>query len=170
MRIIRIVVCDCGGSGGDRGSESSTRLRIRLICNTIAIPFEESAKFWWLLAATAADKTAPSPPPRELTGLPLPELPRCTDLMTVLTLERAPLGTRHVVAAVCAPANTPEWTRWLEEIGFIPGEKVMLMAKGAFGADPLVVRVGQSTFALRRAEAACVHVRVEAEHRTHALG
>ena len=38
------------------------------------------------------------------------------------------------------------------------GERVMLMARGAFGGDPLVVRVGLSTFALRRAEAACIHV------------
>lgn len=75
-----------------------------------------------------------------------------------LTLAQAPLRQRHVVVAVQAPASAPEWARWLEEIGFIPGEPVMLMARGAFGGDPLVVRVGQSTFALRRAEAACVQV------------
>jgi ferrous iron transport protein A len=34
----------------------------------------------------------------------------------------------------------------------------MVMARGLPGADPLVVRVGNSTFALRRAEAACVHL------------
>ena len=32
------------------------------------------------------------------------------------------------------------------------------MARGLPGGDPLVVRIGQSTFALRRAEAACVQV------------
>ena len=53
----------------------------------------------------------------------------------------------------------PEWGRWLEEIGFIPGERVTLMARGMPGGDPLMVRVGDSTFALRRAEAACVQVR-----------
>ena len=31
------------------------------------------------------------------------------------------------------------------------------------GADPLVVRIGMSTFALRSAEAALVHVRPEAD-------
>lgn len=46
----------------------------------------------------------------------------------------------------------------LAEIGFLPGERVMVMARGRPGDDPLVVRVGLSTFALRRAEAACVHV------------
>jgi ferrous iron transport protein A len=34
----------------------------------------------------------------------------------------------------------------------------MLMARALPGGDPLVVRIGQSTFALRRAEAACVRV------------
>ena len=32
------------------------------------------------------------------------------------------------------------------------------MAKAIPGGDPMVVRVGQSTFAMRRAEAACVSV------------
>ncbi|MBE0547519.1 MAG: ferrous iron transport protein A [Rubrivivax sp.] len=80
--------------------------------------------------------------------------------MTVLTLDCTMLGERHVVAAVAAPAGAPEWARWLEEIGFIPGEQVVLMARAALGGDPLVVRVGQSTFALRRAEAACVQLMV----------
>ena len=46
----------------------------------------------------------------------------------------------------------------LADIGFIPGETVMVMARGWPGGDPLVVRVGVSTFALRRAEARCVTV------------
>jgi ferrous iron transport protein A len=48
----------------------------------------------------------------------------------------------------------------LEDIGFIRGEPVTLMARGAFGGDPLVIRIGMSTFALRKAEAACVLVDV----------
>lgn len=55
-------------------------------------------------------------------------------------------------------AEAPEWADWLAEIGFLPGEAVQLVALGPFGGDPLVVRVGDSTFALRRAEAACVGV------------
>lgn len=78
--------------------------------------------------------------------------------MPVLTLDRSVLGERHVVAAVTVPPGAPEWARWLEEIGFIPGEQVVLMARAALGGDPLVVRVGQSTFALRRLEAACVQL------------
>ncbi len=33
-----------------------------------------------------------------------------------------------------------------------------MIARGAPGGDPLVVRIGDSTFALRKAEAACVRV------------
>lgn len=72
------------------------------------------------------------------------------------TLDAWPTGQAAVVAAVGARADAPEWAQWLEEIGFIPGERVTVMARGLPGGDPLVVRVGNSTFALRRAEAACV--------------
>lgn len=75
-----------------------------------------------------------------------------------VTLEHAVIGQKLTVLDVQAPGSAPEWMRWLEEIGFITGEQVMLMARGLPGGDPLVVRVGQSTFALRRAEAACVQV------------
>lgn len=74
------------------------------------------------------------------------------------TLDALPIGQPAVVQAVTPPAAAPEWGPWLDEIGFFPGERVMVMARGLPGADPLVVRVGNSTFALRRAEAACVHL------------
>ena len=48
----------------------------------------------------------------------------------------------------------------LMEIGFLPGEPVRVIAKGFPTADPLAVRVGQATFALRRHEAAQVLVHV----------
>ncbi|MBL0169064.1 MAG: ferrous iron transport protein A [Propionivibrio sp.] len=76
----------------------------------------------------------------------------------VATLDLASIGQALTVQQVKAPPAAPEWERWLEEIGFIAGEHVMLMARGLPGGDPLVVRIGQSTFALRRAEAACVRV------------
>ena len=74
------------------------------------------------------------------------------------TLDHADLGLAMTVQQVDAPQAAPEWARWLEEIGFIVGEQVMLMARALPSGDPLVVRIGQSTFALRRAEAACVQV------------
>ena len=74
------------------------------------------------------------------------------------TLDLASLGQVLSVRRVQAPHAAPEWARWLEEIGFIVDERVMLITRGLPGGDPLVVRIGQSTFALRRAEAACVQV------------
>ena len=74
------------------------------------------------------------------------------------TLDRISLGQMFVVQKVSGAGMPPEWERWLEEIGFVAGEHVRLMARGFPGGDPMVVRIGQSTFALRRAEAACVHV------------
>ena len=74
------------------------------------------------------------------------------------TLDLASIGQALTVQQVRTSPVAPEWARWLEEIGFIAGEEVMLMARGLPGGDPLLVRIGQSTFALRRAEAACVRV------------
>ena len=74
------------------------------------------------------------------------------------TLDQAVDYRPYVIRSVDAPSIAPEWQAWLEEIGFIPGEQVMVMARSLPGGDPLVVRVGGSTFALRLIEAACVHV------------
>lgn len=74
------------------------------------------------------------------------------------TLADLVIGEQWLVSKVIAPKGAPEWSMQLEDIGFIAGEPVTLMARGAFGGDPLVVRIGVSTFALRLAEAACVHV------------
>ncbi len=46
----------------------------------------------------------------------------------------------------------------LVEIGFLPGQRVSVVARAVGGGDPLAVRVGRSTFALRRREAALVRV------------
>jgi ferrous iron transport protein A len=50
--------------------------------------------------------------------------------------------------------------RRLVEIGFVPGEPVHVVAVGHPGREPLAVRVGRSTFALRRGEAQRVRVHV----------
>lgn len=46
----------------------------------------------------------------------------------------------------------------LLEIGFLPGEQVRVMARGFPGNDPLAVRIGHTTFALRSHEAALIRV------------
>jgi ferrous iron transport protein A len=50
----------------------------------------------------------------------------------------------------------------LRDLGFVPGEPVRVVAHGPIGADPLVVQVGFTRFALRRAEAARVRVQTQA--------
>lgn len=65
------------------------------------------------------------------------------------------------IERITAPPNAPEWHDWLEEIGFLPGERAMVMNRALPGGDPLVVRVGNSTFALRRVEASCIQVTLE---------
>lgn len=63
------------------------------------------------------------------------------------------------MSQVVAPPATPEWALQLEDIGFLAGERVAIMARGMPGGDPLVVRVGLSTFALRLDEAACIQIK-----------
>lgn len=73
-------------------------------------------------------------------------------------LDQAERGRRYTVRQVTPDPQVPERARQLEEIGFFPGEQVTLLARGFPAGDPLVVRIGHSTFALRCAEAACVQV------------
>lgn len=75
-----------------------------------------------------------------------------------LCLADASVGEIFTINKVLASAAAPEWAAQLEDIGFLAGERVSIMARGLPGGDPLVVRVGLSTFALRLVEAACVLV------------
>ena len=43
--------------------------------------------------------------------------------------------------------------RRLRELGFVTGEAVEVMATGPVGAEPLLVQIGFTRFALRRSEA-----------------
>jgi ferrous iron transport protein A len=84
--------------------------------------------------------------------------PTCTPDKT-LGLEDLPLHTDARIVAV-EPRKGHEaadLAERLAEIGFLPGERVRLLARALFG-EPLAVRVGSDTFALRRSEAACIRV------------
>jgi ferrous iron transport protein A len=76
-----------------------------------------------------------------------------------LGLQDLPLHTDARIVAVepRTGRETGDLAERLAEIGFLPGERVRLLARAMFG-EPLAVRVGSDTFALRRAEAACVRV------------
>ena len=84
--------------------------------------------------------------------------PQASPLARAQSLHDAAKGQVYTVRQVLADPHAPERARQLEEIGFCPGERVMIMTRGIPGGDPIVVRIGQSTFALRGAEAACVQV------------
>ena len=60
-------------------------------------------------------------------------------------------------SAPSATADAALITR-LRDLGFTVGARCEVMARMWLGGDPLVVRVGGSTFALRRAEASAVRV------------
>jgi ferrous iron transport protein A len=84
--------------------------------------------------------------------------PRSTEV-GVDRLANAALGQPCEVIAIHAPAGSPDWARWLGEIGFIPGESATVRARSPWGDGALVVRIGVSNFALRREEAACVAIK-----------
>jgi len=48
--------------------------------------------------------------------------------------------------------------RRLRDLGFVRGEPVRVVTHGPLGAEPLLVQIGFTRFALRRAEAARVRV------------
>jgi ferrous iron transport protein A len=52
-------------------------------------------------------------------------------------------------------------SRRLLELGFVPGETVEVIEEIWPGGDPMAVRVGNTTFALRRREAGAVLVDAE---------
>ena len=70
-----------------------------------------------------------------------------------MNLDQAVLRQIRKVRQVLAAPEFSDTARQLEEIGFIPNEQVTVLARGFPGGDPLVVRVGLSSFALRRHEA-----------------
>ena len=74
-------------------------------------------------------------------------------------LADAATGAEFEIVDIAAPAEAPDWGMRLQEIGFIIGERVQILRRSMPGGDPLAIRISDSTFALRRAEAACIHVR-----------
>jgi len=85
-------------------------------------------------------------------------------LLPGMKLSDLPLGTVARVLSVSDPdatAASSDMGRRLAELGFLPGEKLRIVARGFLGREPLAVRIGTGTFALRLFEAACVRVSPE---------
>ena len=73
-----------------------------------------------------------------------------------MRLSELPRRVRGVVERVEARSENDPIARRLRELGFVAGEDVQVTAAGPFGAEPLLVQVGYTRFALRRDEAARV--------------
>lgn len=76
-----------------------------------------------------------------------------------MTLAELPRRTVAVVDGVDDHAPNDTIARRLRELGFVAGEQVQIMAAGPFSAEPLLVQVGFTRFALRRSEAARVRLK-----------
>ena len=81
-----------------------------------------------------------------------------TPVESALPLTAAVTGQAYEVVALTSAGTSYETANRLAELGFLPGERVAVLARGVPGGEPLAVRVGLSTFALRRVEAECVRV------------
>jgi ferrous iron transport protein A len=81
--------------------------------------------------------------------------------------QQDPLSLSHLRKGDCAnvvgladgsEAEHVATRRRLLELGFVQGESIRIVAESFPRRDPIAVRVGNTTFALRRHEAALIHV------------
>ena len=82
----------------------------------------------------------------------------------MLTLDLAIANQKYRIAQLNSKLDSAveqERMRQLFELGFIKVESVILLRRTMPGSDPMVVRVGTSTFALRKAEAQTIGVEMD---------
>jgi ferrous iron transport protein A len=98
-----------------------------------------------------------------------PELAVEGDTLVAAGVVAAPTGMKLADLAIGAEARvvsvssvdssaSVDLGRRLAELGFLPGEKLRIVARGFLGREPIAVRIGTGTFALRLFEAACIRV------------
>lgn len=75
-----------------------------------------------------------------------------------MKLSDLPRRTAAIVEYVEERASNDAIARRLGELGFVAGEPVEVMATGPVGAEPLLVQIGFTRFALRRSEAERIRV------------
>jgi len=79
-----------------------------------------------------------------------------------VSLAALPPGTTARVVGVGSIASAlSALERRLLEFGFVSGEQIEILAEARPGRDPFVVRVGNTTLALRRREAQSVWVEIQ---------
>ena len=80
---------------------------------------------------------------------------------THVSLSALSQGSSGLIVGVGSAAGTGDMTpleRRLLELGFISGEQFEILAEAWPGRDPFVVRIGNTTLALRRREAESIWV------------
>ncbi len=84
--------------------------------------------------------------------------------MTAVPLSSLTTGEEATIVALQRPQGSQDHDLLLRlmEIGFLPGERLRVIARAMPGGEPIAVRLGHATFALRRFEAALVGVQREA--------
>ncbi len=75
-----------------------------------------------------------------------------------MTLCDLPAFAPAIVTGVRDLTDTDTISRRLRELGFVDGEEGRVVGRGPLGREPLLVQVGFTRFALRRAEADRVQV------------
>ena len=80
---------------------------------------------------------------------------------TLTTLDTLKVGQSATVIHLAPTAHGGvDVPRRLMELGFVPGERIRMLKRGLPGG-PVAVKVGESTFALRKFEAALVSIQPE---------
>lgn len=78
---------------------------------------------------------------------------------TSTTLDKLPVRTMATIQGVKPGVHDGgALKRRLMELGFVPGEKVQVLRRIFAGKGPLAVRVGTSTFAMRKLESSLIEV------------
>ncbi|MCE3261942.1 MAG: ferrous iron transporter [Pseudoduganella sp.] len=85
---------------------------------------------------------------------------------TLTKLDSLPVGQSGTVIHIAQgnPGDTEDGAdlaRRLMELGFVPGERIRMLKRGLPGGEPLAIKVGNATFALRRFEAALISIQPE---------
>ncbi len=78
-----------------------------------------------------------------------------------LTLDRLPFRTAATVSDVAWDALAPGEAKRLRALGLDEGVAVEMLHAAPFGRDPVAVRIGRMTVAIRRIHAAAVSVQAD---------
>ena len=80
----------------------------------------------------------------------------------MIPLDQLKLGTRARIAAIDWAVLGESEANRLRQFGFDEGVSIEPLHLGPFGKDPLAVKVGRMTVAIRKAQAKAVKVTTEA--------